>query len=95
VLERAVVGGFCSLGKTAAGKLSGFEVVGNALAAEALLGTSIIGAVALFHVFFLITFHEFFSSGDRILFCSVVGLLPQRSRPFKKSLNQGGLRMIM
>jgi hypothetical protein len=59
MFERAIVGFFRVLGKTAPGELSHFQMIRNALATGPFSGAWFIGAVTFFKVLFPITFHGF------------------------------------
>jgi hypothetical protein len=68
MLEGAVVGAFGRRGEEAAGEFLGFEMIGDALAAEAFAGTGAVAARALLEVFGLMAFHEAtFNGGMRVL----------------------------
>jgi hypothetical protein len=58
VLEGTVISRFGIFGKTASRKLSAFQVILNALAAQALPGARCIAAAAMFQVLFFLALHE-------------------------------------
>jgi hypothetical protein len=58
MFEGSIKGGFGRLGKATPGKLPRSEVVGNTFTADPFFCAWIIGAVAFFHIFFLIAFHS-------------------------------------
>jgi hypothetical protein len=101
MFKGAIVGGFGIIGEAAAGKLSHVQMIGNALTADALLGAGIIGAIASFHVFFLITLHRFLlfsqifprdecaSSGG---FVQVVQKFPKPRRVYQQYINEKNCR---
>jgi hypothetical protein len=57
-LEAAVVGFFDCRGETAAGKLSHFKVILQAIAANALIVARVIGTGAVLQIFLFFTFHD-------------------------------------
>ena len=57
MLKGPVISGFCFPGETASGKLSHVQMIGKTLAAYPFSGARVIGAVAFFHVFFLLAIH--------------------------------------
>jgi hypothetical protein len=56
--EAAVVGFFRCRRETAAGQLFHFEMILQAVAADALVGAGVIGAGAMAHVFLFFAFHK-------------------------------------
>jgi hypothetical protein len=57
MLERAVVGPFGVLGKTAGGELPALQVILKALAADALPGAGFIAAIAVLQILVFFAFH--------------------------------------
>ena len=55
--EAAIVGFFHVIGETAGGQLSALEMITQTIAADAFAGTAGIGAVAVFQIRILFTFH--------------------------------------
>jgi hypothetical protein len=58
MIEGTIKGGLCVLWKTTAGQFPHLQVIGDALATEALSGTRVIRAVASLKVFLLVAFHS-------------------------------------
>jgi len=63
--KRAIIRLFCIIGKTAAGKLAVFQVVAQAVTADAFTRTGFITAVAAFKVDVLFTFHKSLSPSNQ------------------------------
>jgi hypothetical protein len=58
MIEGTIVGGLGIFWKATAGQLPHFQMIGEALATDALPGTRVIRAVAAFQVFFLFAIHR-------------------------------------